>query len=273
MTGGRLSGQVAIVTGASRGFGRAIAVGLAREGAAVTVTARSTELNGTVEDIRAGGGQAHAVLGDISEPADVARIVGESEDHLGPTDLVVSNAGVPGPFGPLWEVDPEAWWGALSVHLRAPFLVMGAVMGGMTARRSGRIIVVSALAQRVVSPYLSAYCVGKTAQTKLVAQAAAEAGPFGVSVFAIDPGFAYTALAEETATSLDAQRWLPEMMERLRNRRDDAEAGRDLSHCAGRCVDLASGRYDALSGRYMEPADDLDDLVAGGRNHWEKEGQ
>jgi NAD(P)-dependent dehydrogenase (short-subunit alcohol dehydrogenase family) len=258
---GQLNGQVAIVTGAGRGFGKAIALRFAQEGAAVTVTARSTDQIETVaREIRAAGGRAHAVSGDVTRPEDVERVVSETERALGPVSLLVSNAGVPGPFGPIWSVDPELWWAAQQVHIRAPFLYLHRVLPGMTQRRAGRVIIVSAIASRLVAAYLSAYCVGKIAQTRITAQAAAETRDLGVSVFAIDPGFVFTGIAEETMNSPDAQRWLPGMVSRLRQRKDSPDRDADLARCTQRCLELASGRYDALSGRYMELGDDLEAL-------------
>src|ERR1700683_2178754 len=194
-----LKGKVAIVTGAGRGFGRAIAMRYAGEGAAGAVTSRSlTELQCVVEDIGRIGGRAIAVAGDVTNPADVDRVVTTTEKELGPVSVLVSNAGVPGPFGPIWSVDPEQWVAAQYVHIRAPFYYMQRVMPGMIARRAGTVIVVSAIASRIVAPYLSAYCLGKIAQTRLAALAGAEAREFGVDVFAIDPGFVFTGMAEET---------------------------------------------------------------------------
>lgn len=259
---GQLTGEIAVVTGAGRGFGRAIAERFAREGAAVTVTSRTrAELDEVAAGIRARGGRALAVPGDVTVAQDVSQVVAETERAFGPVTLLVSNAGVPGPFGPIWAVDPEAWWRAQQVHIRAPFLYLHRVLPGMTERRAGRVIIVSALASRVVAPYLSAYCVGKIAQTRITAEAAAEARGLGVSVFAIDPGFVFTGIAEETMSSPDAQRWLPDMVARIRARRDAPDRDADLARCAQRCLDLASGRYDALSGRYMELGDDLEAML------------
>jgi NAD(P)-dependent dehydrogenase (short-subunit alcohol dehydrogenase family) len=131
----------------------------------------------------------------------------------------------------------------------------------MTQRRAGRVIIVSAKASRLVAPNLSAYCVGKIAQTRIVEEVAAEAKDCGVAAFAIDPGFVYTELAAQTASSPDAQRWLPGMVARVREKRDDPNAAADLARCAQRCVDLASGRYDRLSGRYFEMTDDLEQAL------------
>jgi NAD(P)-dependent dehydrogenase (short-subunit alcohol dehydrogenase family) len=133
----------------------------------------------------------------------------------------------------------------------------------MVAARAGRFILISAIASRIIARNLSAYCVGKAAQVRLVQQAAHESREHNVSVFAMDPGFVFTALADQTMNSPDAQRWLPGMVQRLRERRGSPEDSRDLARCAQRCVDLASGRYDALSGSYFELDDDLPAWLAG----------
>lgn len=256
---GILAGQVALVTGAGRGFGRAIAERLASEGARVALMARSlAQLEDVAAAIRQAGGEAVAVRCDLSSPSDIAQAVAEAESTLGSADILISNAGVPGPFGPVWEVDPEEWWQAQEIHIRAPMLLMHRLLPGMIARGRGRIICISAIASRMVAPNLSAYCTGKIALNRLVAQAAAELRDTGVSVFAIDPGFVFTQLARQTMESAEAQRHLGGMVERLRKAQDDPAAQDDLARCAQRSLDLASGRYDALSGHYYELSDDLD---------------
>jgi NAD(P)-dependent dehydrogenase (short-subunit alcohol dehydrogenase family) len=133
---------------------------------------------------------------------------------------------------------------------------------GMVERGSGHVICVSAIASRMVAPNLSAYCTGKIAQNRIVAEAAAELKGTGVSAFAIDPGFAFTELARSTMESPDAHRHLPDFVERLRGAENDPGAQKDLARCAQRCLDLASGKYDALSGNYYELPDDLDAELA-----------
>ena len=259
-----LTGQVAIVTGAGRGFGRAIAARLAAQGAAVTVTARTrAQVDETAAQIVAAGGRAHAVVADVTNREQVERVVTETREAFGEISLLVNNAGVPDPFGPIWAVDPERWWEAQAVHIRAPVLFMRATLGAMVEAKKGRVIIVCAAAAHRTAPGLSAYCVGKTAQARLAQLVAAETTEHGVSVFAIDPGFVFTELANQTMTSPDAQRWLPGMIQRLKERRALPDGDRDLARCAQRCVDLASGRFDALSGNYLELDDDLDAWLAG----------
>ncbi len=261
---GVLDGHVALVTGAGRGFGRAIALRYACEGATVAITARSKgELDKVIEEIEAAGGRGVAVPGDITRRADVERVVTAVEQALGPLTLLVSNAGVPWPFGPLWANDPERWWAAQEVHIKGPMMLSHAVLKGMTERRKGRIIYISAIASHLTVSGLSAYIIGKTAQRRLAELVAFEAREFGVSAFSIDPGFVFTKLAEDTMNSPDAEKYLPAMVERLREMK--AQGGgseEDYQRCAQRCVDLASGRYDALSGSYSELPDDLDKMLA-----------
>lgn len=254
---------VAIVTGSGRGFGKAIALRLAAEGYAVTVTARTeAQIAAVCAEITARGGRALAVPADVTDPAAVNRVVEQSLEQLGPITLFINNAGVPGPFGPLWTVDCEAWWAAQAVHIRAPVLFLRAILPGMMQRRAGRIIMVSALASRMAAASLSAYCVGKIAQTRLVEELALECGGEGLAAFAIDPGFVFTQLAADTLNSPDAQRWLPGMVSRLAAKQADPGAEAELTRCAQRCVDLASGLYDGLSGLYLEMSDDLDERLA-----------
>lgn len=269
---GILDGQVAIVTGAGRGFGKAIAKRLAAEGAAVGLVSRSKDqLELAASEIIEAGGKAVVATTDVTNRDDVAQAVVATESHLGPITLLVNNAGVPGPFGPLSEIDPDRWWAAQAVHIKAPVLFLNEILPGMITRRAGRIIIVSALAARMAAAYMSAYCTGKIAQSRLVEEVALENKDHGISAFAIDPGFVFTNLANETMHDPAAQRWLPGMVERLKAQSDHPNT-RDLDRCAQRCVDLASGRYDGLSGRYMELPDDLDAMLKGARPHWQKDG-
>jgi len=253
---GILDGRIAVVTGAGRGFGRAIAERLAEEGANVALLARS---KGQIEEAAAAiGPTALAVACDVTDPASVEQAITQVEAGLGPVDILVSNAGVPGPFGPLWEVDAEEWWRTQAVHIRAPMLLLHRLLPGMIKRRRGHAVCISAKAARIVAPNLSAYCTGKVAQNRLVAEAAVELDGTGVAVFAIDPGFVFTQLARETMEDPAAQKHLGGMVERLRERAADPESQADLARCAERVLALVSGRYDALSGNYYELDDDLD---------------
>src|SRR5262245_28246362 len=133
-----LQGQVALVTGAGRGLGRAFAQALAANGAAVAVTARSeAEVQETAELIKKAGGQALALPGDVTDAANVTHSVEAIEHHFGPIDILVNNAGIITPIGPLWELDPSTWWHTLDIHVRGSFLYSHAVLPSMIARQRG----------------------------------------------------------------------------------------------------------------------------------------
>jgi NAD(P)-dependent dehydrogenase (short-subunit alcohol dehydrogenase family) len=258
----QLTGQSAIVTGGGRGFGKSIALRFAAEGAAVTITSRTlAELDQTVNEIKASGGRAAGICADVARQEDVAKVVAFADRQFGPCNILVSNAGIPGPFAPTFAADPVEWWFAQEVHVRAPFLFIRSVLPSMIERRSGCIIAISAIGSYRVDHSMSAYCLGKTAQNRLVQLVAEEVREFGIGVFAIDPGFVITELAEITMRDPGAQRWKPEMIERLRARKTEPNSRLDLERCAQRCVDLASGRYHALSGRYIELSENLDAML------------
>jgi NAD(P)-dependent dehydrogenase (short-subunit alcohol dehydrogenase family) len=265
---GELNGATAIVTGAGRGFGRAIALRFAAEGAAVTVTARTrAQIESTAAEINSAGGRALAIPADVTRREDVAHVVQAATEAFGPVSVLVSNAGLPGPFGPIGAVDPDAWWASQAVHVRGPLLFASAVLPGMKTRGGGRIIVVASRGGVEIAPSLSAYCVGKATQIRFTQHLAAEGKEHRVMAFAIEPGTVITDMAEDTLASPDAQRWLPHMLEALKQikAQEDPQAG--LARCATMCVKLASGRYDSLSGRYLTPEDDFDALARQEKTH------
>src|SRR6202140_4956866 len=185
----------ALVTGGGRGIGPGIAVARARAVMQVAVTVRSADQ--LAETVNLAGGNTIAVTADVADPAAVQSMVREVEERLGPVDLLVNNAGTGGPFGPLWENDPEAWWRCLEVNLRGPYLCCRQVLPGMIARKRGCIVNVASGAGTSAIPGMSAYVASKTALIRLSEQLAAEGGPHGVKVFPIRPGLVRTAMAEE----------------------------------------------------------------------------
>jgi NAD(P)-dependent dehydrogenase (short-subunit alcohol dehydrogenase family) len=256
----RIEGKTAIVTGAGRGFGQAIALRLASEGAKVVVMSRSqNQLDETVDRIKAVGGSALSVAGDVTKRGDVERVVSAAETNFGPVSILISNAGNSGPFGPVWWVDPDRWWNDLSVHVRGLLLFSHAVLPGMTERKDGRIVCVSALAATVVGVNMSAYCVAKSAQVRLIAHIAAEGKDSGIRTFAIEPGTVATPLADGTINNPDAQRWVPGMVERLGKLKAETDPAEGLAKCADLCFKLSAGYYDALSGQYMDVREDIDE--------------
>ena len=253
-----LSDQVAIVTGGGRGIGRAIALALAKAGAAVAVVARSTDqLAQTVALVERAGGRAIAVTADVTDQQATEQMAREVEQQFGLVDLLVNNAGAPTPFGPLWETDPNEWWRCIDVNLRGPFLCSRAVLPGMVARRRGRIITTASSAGLGPWPYVTAYAIGKCAAICFSENLAAETKEHGISVFSIHPGFVRTGMVEAKAGSPEDEKWLAGFF------RKSLAAGYDVppERAANLVVLLASGQADALSGCYIEVGDDVAGMV------------
>jgi NAD(P)-dependent dehydrogenase (short-subunit alcohol dehydrogenase family) len=252
-----LQSQVAIVTGGGRGIGRATALALARAGTRVAVVARSEEqVAESVRNIKEAGGQALAVVADVSDAAAVERMAREVESTLGPADLLVNNAGAVGPLGPLWEADAADWWHSFEVNLRGPYLCSRAILPGMIARRRGRIINLATGAATVAVAHMGAYVIAKTALIRFTENLAAELVGSGVHAFAVDPGTVRTAMTGDVLESEAGRKWLP-WFRKLFDR------GRDVppEKAAHLVVQLASGRADALSGRFLAVSDDLAKLL------------
>jgi NAD(P)-dependent dehydrogenase (short-subunit alcohol dehydrogenase family) len=254
-----LSGQTALVTGGSRGLGRAFAQALAKAGAAVAVAARSEgELAETVGLIEAEGGRALAITADVTDQAAVERMVETAEQQLGPIDLLVNNAGDAQPLGAIWEVDADRWWQTIDLNVRGPFLCSRAVLKGMVSRRSGRIINLSSTAANIQTPKQTAYGVSKAALANFSNSLAAETEEYGIVVLAYHPGPVRTALTELVVETVD----IPEE-QRAERRKNLRESGDEpLNNAVPRFMLLAAGKADSLSGRHISIFDDLDDMLS-----------
>src|SRR5829696_5765149 len=181
--------SVALITGGSRGIGRILAQALARRGVLVGLIARSrSDLDDTASLLAAEGGVAATSVADVTDTGQLARAVSEITRDLGPIDLLVNNAGVVGPIGPLWEVDDDDWWHTMEVNVRGVVRSTHAVLPQMVVRGRGRIINVSSQAGVHRWPLVSAYSVSKAAVTKLSENLAHEVSRFGISVFSVHPG-------------------------------------------------------------------------------------
>ena len=253
---GMLQGQVAIVTGAGRGIGRAIASTFAAEGALVAATARTqSQIDETAAIIVAQGGRAIAVAGDIADPASVASMAAEVVRQLGSVDVLVNNAAHSSSAARLWEADPEEWWRGVEVNLRGPFLAIRAVLPGMLERGAGQIINISSRSAGIPAPGRSEYAASKAALVRLTDSLAAEVSEFGISVFAVHPGRVSTEASQRFLATPAGQRWSIEAGAVLKGLEAPPE------RCAELCAFLASGRADGLSGRFLSIFDDIGDLA------------
>ena len=189
-----LTDKRALVTGATRGIGRAIATTLADAGAHVMCTARGADaLADTVKAIRACGGTAQALTADLADRHAVLALAADA----GPVDILVNNAGTGDKFVPLTTPDDEHWQHTFEVDFFAPMLLTRELGRGMAERGGGSIVNISSLAGRFAQPLMGAYNCAKAALESLTRTTALELGQFGVRANTVAPGVILTELSEE----------------------------------------------------------------------------
>lgn len=196
----RLEGRVAMVTGASRGIGRAIAAGLAREGAAIVVNyaAQAAAAEEVVAAIRDAGGRAVAVQADVGDVEQHARLVAAAEQTFGGLDILVNNAATTR-REPFLEATPEAWERTLGVNLKAAFFLSQAAARAMAHRHSGKIINISSVHDIRVMRDNSIYNISKAGLVMLTKSLAFELAESGIQVNCVSPG---AILTDETRDRL-----------------------------------------------------------------------
>jgi len=225
----------ALVTGGGRGIGASIARELAGAGWHVTVTGRTSEQVEAVADEIGGT----AVAGDVSKREDVERML----EAAGPIDLLVANAGI-ALWEDTWETDPDEWWHLFEVNVLGVYLTCRLALPGMIERGGGRIVITGSGASYLPGSTSGAYGGSKAAVGRYGEVLAQQVEPHGVKVFVISPGLVKTDM---TAPFGDDLPWTPpELAPRL-------------------VLELASGRFDALAGRYLhaehDPPDELEQRI------------
>src|SRR5438093_3804466 len=202
------AGKVALVTGASRGIGRAIAGALAGAGLRVGVSYRAgdREAREVVEKIAANGGQAQSFKADIGVPEESRRLVESALDAFGRIDVLVNNAGISVTSARVAELPSEDWERVLRVNLSGPFYLIKAVLPHMRQRKSGHIINLSSnVTQRFPAMY-GAYTVSKCGLDALTRILAKEEGPNGIRVNAIAPGPIETDMLQRSLALMGAEK-------------------------------------------------------------------
>lgn len=205
-----LSGRKAVITGASRGIGRAIALALADAGADLAISARSeTDLAQVAAEIRACGRQATPILCDVTDPQQVAALAATALDRLGEVDILVNNAGAAKSHKFLGHPD-ELWHHMIGVNLHSAYYVSKAFIPHMVERRAGRIIMIASIASKIGARYLSAYTAAKHGVLGLTRALAAEFVQYNITVNAICPGYVDTPLTDATIVNIMARTGMSE---------------------------------------------------------------
>lgn len=253
-----LTGQVALVTGGGRGFGRAFAVELAKAGAAVGITVRTqSQLDETLKLVEAFGGQAIAFSADVTDKIAMEKVIARLEEHFGSVDILVNNAGMITPLGYDWELDADEWWQTLNINVNGPYICTRAVMPSMMARGKGRIINITSVAAHTVHPYATAYCASKAAISHFTNCLAPALKEYGIGVFALAPQ-GPTSMHEilANAPNLSQER-------RAGSRRILEEVGQPMMDSSIRLLMyIVSGNGDSLSGRHLSWSDSVDELTS-----------
>lgn len=192
-----MRGKTAIVTGSSRGIGRAIAIAYARAGASVVITSRKADAcEAVVREIEAEGGHAVAVGCNISSKEQIAALVERTEAAFGPTDVLVCNAAVNPFYGPMSEIGDDAFAKVLNVNILSNVWLANRVAPKMAERGGGAIVVISSIGGLVGSRTLGAYAISKAADMQLVRNLAVEWGRSGIRANCIAPGLVKTDFAK-----------------------------------------------------------------------------
>lgn len=239
--------RTALVTGASRGIGREIALGLARAGLDVALLARdAARLAVVAAEVRELGVTAVELTADVSDPAAVRAAVGQAEEALGSIDLLVNNAGAIEPEHPLWEADPDEWWSVFETNVRGPFLFNRYAVPGMIERGGGRVIdLASGASSHEMRGGYSAYNASKTALTRMGANLHGDGFRHGLRVFELAPGVVRTDMSTGMTLHEGRTEWTP------------------VERVTGVVNAIAAGELDACSGWFLRvPYDTPESLKA-----------
>jgi 3-oxoacyl-[acyl-carrier protein] reductase len=231
---------VSVVTGAGRGIGRATALALAEAGHHVVVTGRTAKAVQATADATGGT----AVVGDVTAPRHVAEVARQTIG-LGGVDLLVNNAAMVAAPGTFLAADPSEWWRVVETNLRGPMLMCHALLPQMVERGAGRVVNLNSMAGMRAFTASSDYSVSKAGLSRLTDILAASLEGTGVCVFDLSPGLVHTEMSHSGGLfdEVPEEYWTP------------------MDVAVAAVLALASGRYDALSGRFVHATDDLDALL------------
>ncbi len=204
----RLRNMTALITGAGRGIGRAVALAFAREGCHVALAARTREeLEETAAAAAPAGVRAVVLPCDVGSPEDIESAAMKTLEVFHHVDILVNNAGY-ACFKPVWEITPEDWKRSLDINVTSAFLLTRALLPSMMTRRSGRIINISSVTGVKALPEQGAYCAAKHAMNGWTKSLALELRPYNIAVHAVCPGGVDTRFSREAMPNRDKTGWM-----------------------------------------------------------------
>ncbi len=248
----KLAGRRALITGASQGFGLAVARRFVEEGADVMLCSRGADqLAGARDELLDLAGERSRVAAmpaDVADASDVQRLVGAALDHLGGIEVLVASAGIQGPTGRVQDVDWAEWRQAIEINLLGTVLCCRAVLPHFIARKYGKIVLLSGGGATSPRPYFSAYAASKAAVVRFGETLAAELRGTGIDVNSIAPGALNTRMLDEVLEAGPAGVGQTAYEEAVRQK---ADGGTPLEVGAALCAFLASAASDGITGKLI----------------------
>jgi NAD(P)-dependent dehydrogenase (short-subunit alcohol dehydrogenase family) len=248
----KLTGRNAIITGANRGFGFEIAKKFVEEGASVIICGRDGDLVlHAVDDLKNLSSSKQIILGlslDVSQEANVKKLIDTAITHLKKIDILVNNAGVYGPKGLLEDVDSDEWVSAININLLSVFFMCKWILPHMKKNNAGKIINLSGGGATAPLPRISAYAASKAAVVRLTETLAEECKEYSIEINAVAPGALNTRLLEEVLESG------PDAVGKAfyeKATKQKANGGTPLGLGAELCVYLASPASDGITGKLI----------------------
>ena len=249
-----LEGKTALITGAGRGIGQAIALTYAREGARLSLGARSvSELEETADECRKLDAEVLITPTDVTDVSQVEGLIAATVERYSTIDILVNNAGIAGPVGVLQDNDLDAWINTVQINLIGVYLCCRAVVPVMKRQNAGRIVNLSGAGAANAWANMSAYCSSKAAVVRLTEVLALELADTKITVNALGPGSVHTRMWDEMTE--DAAKAGADLIHEV-GLRVTSGGGASIDRCADLAVWLAGSGADGLSGRIISAFND-----------------